>query len=370
VILIGKVSKTMSMDVSRDDLQRLVQIVKDLPVFDVDRDRRPFLITALGESPRAKIVVGSIDLGGAPEAAARKLIIALSKFGQLEYGKQALGVFLNAVLPYVDLGVGDEITDMFKRYPLDTPTTRRRPIDDWRAKDVANEIDKHEKIIGENTLFPIAILERALEAARAVLLVRVQLADGSRSWLGTGFLVARDLIMTNHHVIESPKQAKAATFTFNYQLGPDGTPCAVSVAQPAKGGLFWSDKMLDVAVVQVVGVDAAITPLKLSAKVPTLEDAVTLIGHPAGHLKQISLRNNAVQFADGRRIQYTASTEPGSSGSPLLDRSAEQVVGIHHSGGELVDPERGTLCFRNEGTTMRAVLADLRKKAPEIYSRV
>jgi hypothetical protein len=360
----------MPVNLSRDDLQRLVQVVKDLPTFGVERDRRRFLVTALGESPRAKTAATMIDVSGAPDVAAMKVITALSNFGQLEYGKQALGVFLNAVVPYVDLDVGDEITAMFRRYPLDTPVTTRRPIDDWRPRDPGKTADNHEKIIGENTLFPIAVLQRALDAARAVVLVRVEPADGGGSWLGTGFLVSRDLIMTNHHVIKTPEQAKAATFTFNYQLDADGKPHPASVAHPKKDGLFHADPALDFAVVQVEGVDASILPLKLSSRVPSLTDAVTLIGHPSGHLKQVSLRNNAVQFADGRVIQYTASTQPGSSGSPLFDREAIEVVGIHHSGGDLVDPGSGIPCFRNAGTTMRAVLEDIRAQAPEIYSRL
>ncbi len=358
----------MSVTLSRDDLQRLVQVVKDMPAFGVERDRRPFLVTALGESPRANTAATMIDLGGAPDVAAMRVITALSNFGQLEYGKQTLGVFLNAVVPYVDLDIGNEITAMFRRYPLDTPVTTRRPIDDWRARDPGKTADNHEKIIGENTLFPIAVLQRALDAARAVVLVRVQLADGSGSWLGTGFLVARDLIMTNHHVIKTAEQARAATFTFNYQLDADGKSYPASVAHPKIDGLFHADQALDFAVVQVEGVDASIPPLKLSSKVPTLTDAMTLIGHPSGHLKQVSLRNNAVQFADGRVIQYTASTQPGSSGSPLFDREAIEVIGIHHSGGDLDDPGSGIHCFRNAGTTMRAVLEDLRAQAPEIYS--
>jgi hypothetical protein len=358
----------MPVNLSRDDLQRLVQIVKELPTFGVERDRRPFLVSALGESPRAKTAAVMIDLGGAPDVAAMRVIIDLSSFGQLEYGKQALGVFLNAVVPYVDLDVGDEITAMFQRYPLDSPVTARRPIDDWRPRDPGKTADNHEKIIGENTLFPIAVLQRALDAARAVVLVRVEPADGSGSWLGTGFLVARDLIMTNHHVIKTPEQAKAATFTFNYQLDADGNPYSTFFAHPKIDGLFHADQALDFAVVQVEGVDASIPPLKLSSKVPSLTDAVTLIGHPSGHLKQVSLRNNAVQFADGRVIQYTASTQPGSSGSPLFDHRAIEVVGIHHSGGDLVDPGSGIPCFRNAGTTMRAVVEHLRARAPEIYS--
>ena len=297
----------MSVNVSRDDLQRLVQVVKDLPAFGVERDRLPFLVTALGESPRANTAATMIDLGGAPDVAAMKVIIALSKFGQLEYGKQAMGVFLNAVVPYVDLGVGDEIIAMFNRYPLDTPVAARRPIDDWRPREPGKTADLHEKVIGENTLFPIPVLQRALEAARAVVLVEVQPADGS-SWLGTGFLAARDLIMTNHHVIKTPEQARATVFTFNYQLDPDGKPCPTSVAHPKINGLFHADQALDFAVVQIEAADLSIPPLKLSSKVPTLADAVTLIGHPSGYLKQVSLRNNAVQFADERGDSSLIST--------------------------------------------------------------
>jgi hypothetical protein len=360
----------MSVHLGRDDLQRLVEVVRNLPAFGVERDRRPFLVTALGESPRAKTAAAIIDLGGPPDAAAMRVITALSNFGQLEYGKQALGVFLNAVVPYVDLDVGAEITAMFRRYPLDTPVTFRRPIEDWRPGDPWKTAENHEKIIGENTLFPVAVLQRVLDAARAVVLVRVQLADGSGSWVGSGFLVARDLIMTNHHIIGTPAQATAATFTFNYQLDADGEPYSASVARGRSDGQFHADQALDFAVVEVEGVDPSIPPLKLSSKLPTLTDAVTLIGHPSGYLKQVSLRNNAVQFADGRVVQYTASTQPGSSGSPLFDREAIEVVGIHHSGGDVVDPGSGIPCFRNAGTTMRAVLEDLRAHAPEIYSRL
>jgi len=51
--------------------------------------------------------------------------------------------------------------------------------------------DVHEKILGENTLRDISILELALEAAQAV--VRV----GLPTRVGSGFMIARDLLMTN-----------------------------------------------------------------------------------------------------------------------------------------------------------------------------
>ena len=55
------------------------------------------------------------------------------------------------------------------------------------------------------------------------------------------------------------------------------------------------------------------------------DDRVTIIQHPGGHLKQISMQNNFVEYADDFVVQYTTSTEPGSSGSPVLNDDLEVV---------------------------------------------
>ncbi|ODH02276.1 hypothetical protein A4S05_24955 [Nostoc sp. KVJ20] len=61
---------------------------------------------------------------------------------------------------------------------------------------------------------------------------------------------------------------------------------------------------------------------------------MAIIQHPGGHLKKISIQNNFVAYTDNKVLQYTTSTEPGSSGSPVFDDDF-QVVGIHHSGGSV-----------------------------------
>ncbi|MEH1781986.1 MAG: trypsin-like peptidase domain-containing protein [Nostoc sp.] len=73
---------------------------------------------------------------------------------------------------------------------------------------------------------------------------------------------------------------------------------------------------------------------------------VAIIQHPGGHLKKISIQNNFVAYADNQVLQYTTSTEPGSSGSPVFDDDF-QVVGIHHSGGMLVEPNTQQRYLRN-----------------------
>jgi V8-like Glu-specific endopeptidase len=68
-------------------------------------------------------------------------------------------------------------------------------------------------------------------------------------------------------------------------------------------------------------------------------------------------------------LQYTTSTEPGSSGSPVFDDEF-QVVGIHHSGGMLPEPNTQRRYLRNAGTSAIALLNDLQNNAPEIYARL
>ena len=81
------------------------------------------------------------------------------------------------------------------------------------------------------------------------------------------------------------------------------------------------------------------------------------------------MQNNFVEYVDDFVVQYTTSTEPGSSGSPVLNDDLD-VVAIHHSGGHLTEPGTMRRYFRNEGVRMSIILEDLRHHAPEIYARL
>ena len=130
----------------------------------------------------------------------------LSHFG-VAYGKEALGLFLY----YIQRFTGDEdsnfIFELFHKYPLDVPVSPSRLIDQWRG--TSSVADVQEKIIGENTLHDIYILNLALEASKAV--VHLRLLKGA----GTGFMIAPDLLMTNNHVIASREEAEQTEYTFN-----------------------------------------------------------------------------------------------------------------------------------------------------------
>jgi V8-like Glu-specific endopeptidase len=184
--------------------------------------------------------------------------------------------------------------------------------------------------------------------------------------------------MTNHHVIASKGAAEECAFQFNYQLARDGRAAPVNVAHAPRSGLFCTSPVadynatadqLDYTVVELTDVPVGIAALPLSPAEVRRDSRVTIIQHPGGDYKKISLQNNFVEYSDEYVVQYSTSTEPGSSGSPVLSGDLK-VVAIHHAGGQLSEPATKRRYLRNEGIRMAAILNDIRRASPEIYGRV
>ena len=73
-----------------------------------------------------------------------------------------------------------------------------------------------------------------------------------------------------------------------------------------------------------------------------------------------------VEYVGGNVVQYVTSTNPGSSGSPVLD-DGWHVVGLHHAGGYIPEPTTGRFYSRNEGILISRILDDM---PPEIRERI
>jgi hypothetical protein len=356
----------MSVKLKQPDLQTVVSAVKQLPQFRNVRDRQRFVDLTLGGTPVSENLIGTLDLDGEPDLVAVEVVTKLAQFGQVEYGKEALGVFLNGVIAAVGGDHADGLRDLFTRYPLGGSTPPQPSVAPW-PEDLANFVQ--EKVVGENTMFPVYVLQRASECARSVVHLTVHSARAPYVWYGTGFLIAEDLVMTNHHNVSCDEEAGQTTVTLNYQLGVDGKPCPTTPHKLTERGLLCAYQELDYAILQLPV--AVIAPaLALGRNPPAAGDPVTIIQHPGGHLKQISLRNNAVQFSDSRRILYTTSTERGASGAPLLAHTTFEVVGLHHGGGELADSAGANPSYRNEAISMAAILDDLKTRCTVIYERL
>ncbi|MBD2516464.1 trypsin-like peptidase domain-containing protein [Nostoc sp. FACHB-973] len=351
----------MTVQLSQPDFQRLTRIVQNLPDFANVRDRRRLVAGALEGVPQADTILARLDLDGSPMGVSVEVVRFLAQFGRVAYDKEALAVFLNIIQGFTGDEDRDFIFELFQKYPLNVPASPNRGIDNWKGMD--SVADVKERIIGENTLRDIYILSLALEASKAVVHIATQ------TDLGTGFMIAPDLLMTNNHVIDSREVAEKSNFSFNYQLDINGKECPKQTIGALKGGTFYTNEELDYTVVNLKDLPDFGKPLILQKKLMRRDDRVAIIQHPSGRVKKISIQNNFVAYADNQVLQYTTSTEPGSSGSPVLDDDF-QVVGIHHSGGTLIEPNTQRRYLRNGGTSAIAILNDLKNNAPEIYARL
>ena len=107
----------------------------------------------------------------APRGTAVRAIYRLTTFGQDEPGHESLGVLINKLIAY--LGGGDDsdfLRDLLARYQFATQPVVARGLSGWRGKET--EQDVAEKIIGENTLRDVYMLEVLLELSRGVARIR------------------------------------------------------------------------------------------------------------------------------------------------------------------------------------------------------
>lgn len=144
----------------------------------------------------------------------------------------------------------------------------------------------------------------------SIFLVYLNDSTGSPTALGTAFLVAPRLLITNAHVANAGSPVLA--------VGPVRIPLTV----------VRTDEQNDLAILSV-GVDLTSKPLPLAKEEPSPGQQVFAIGNPEGLEKTISqgivagLRQNNAR----KLIQITSPISHGSSGGPILNASGE-VVGV------------------------------------------
>lgn len=229
-------------------------------------------------------------------------------------------------------------------------TSSQLSSEEWHADDAFEPLT-YEKVVGLNNLLRIAWLSRGLELAAAV--ARVVTPDGP----GTGFLVAPDLLLTNHHVLPDAATVEAATVEFNYQVNWAGEMEPVR-RYKLDASHHATSEPLDYALARVRDSPGELFGFVDLAKrsEPTVNDFVSIIQHPQGGTKQICFTDNKVSAVFGDVLQYSTDTEPGSSGSPVFNQRWE-IVGLHHRGGGLAGPD-GKKYFTNQGILIASILRD------------
>src|SRR5262249_15088033 len=185
----------------------------------------------------------------------------------------------------------------------------------------------------------------------------------SSSRCETGFLIGRNVLVTNHHVLNSPEVASAANCVFNYQVGTDGQPLATRtfrlrperlfLTSPAQGGLDYTFVWVD----GEPGREFGTSRVSRQAFVIAEQEFANVISHPQGRMKEVCVQENEVQWQDDLVVHYTSDTEPGSSGASVCNNNW-QLVALHHASKPSNVPNYPIL---NEGIKLSAIAADLER---------
>ena len=204
----------------------------------------------------------------------------------------------------------------------------------------------------------IGVLQRLLAVAPAVCLLDVKSQSAKQT--GTGFRIASDLLLTNWHVVHL-NDTLASTITAEFGFDDDGRGGGLaSSAVPCDVTSVRGNAQDDWAVIRVAAPLAESIPtIKLSdAAEPAANAAAFIVQHPAGQRKRVAYVRNQITAIEERVVQYLSDTQPGSSGSPVLDEQG-RLVALHHAGGRPQEVAGKPPLRKNEGIRIPRVTSGL-----------
>lgn len=239
-----------------------------------------------------------------------------------------------------------------------------------RSGDLAG-VQALERIVNQSRAFQhIAVLRRAMERAEYQV-CRVLTQGGT----GTGFLVARDVVLTCQHVVAGIAPARI-TLEFDFKVRTPGQPAApgtkyavtsiLDTSPPSVADNLAPPKQLEATSDELdyafLHVDGAPGDEVVDGKARGWVDLaaagheilkgsdLVIVQHPNGGPMQIVFDEVGEVNAGKTRVTYTANTEPGSSGSPCFNVDWH-VVALHHSG----DPRLQIPAQYNEGVPLATI---------------
>jgi len=178
-------------------------------------------------------------------------------------------------------------------------------------------------LVWSSAAFGMSLEEVNEVARRSVALVSVRNAQGEQNATGSGFVISSSgRLVTNYHVIDGATRIVA--------VFPEGREASVT-------GVWAHDRELDLAVLQLER--GSYHPLSLATVPPRESEEIVLIGYPhglgpavtTGIVSALQLQGIREELAGedlpGWALRITATSEPGSSGSPIL-RGSGEVVGV------------------------------------------
>ncbi len=354
---------------SSDFGDNLLDILLVIPAFE-NQDNRNVLLRNLPPGP-----VSALSRPTARLADLHNIISAAESWGQLEHsGEWALAIVARNALRFATgTQAGRELEALLAELETLPPTNDLDPIE--------------EIVIGQDERILSSFLERGLLAAKAVAKVLVpRVVHGvlqDRATYGTGWLIASDLLVTNYHVIaardrrnepaaridELRAQALKTVAWFDY-LDWDKEHSDYDCTELAHFDVKLDYAMLRLSSKPISGPDIPVSTwghisIPQMPPTPIRGDRLNIIQHPQGGPKRFAIRSNfyvdTISTADmPYRIRYLTDTEPGSSGSPVLN-DAWEAIALHHASVRVPETKyKGEVIkYNNQGILIHSILKSL-----------
>ncbi|WP_372364501.1 serine protease [Candidatus Uabimicrobium sp. HlEnr_7] len=230
---------------------------------------------------------------------------------------------------------------------------------DKNKKDKANYIREKIWRPGKDLLKPVNWLYKGYKSIECV--ANLLVGDGG----GTGFLIAKDLLVTNWHVISDENVANGAIVEFDYFRNEENT-----IAPQAKTldpeNVFFSlldeEREVDIAIISLSEPQEDRYIPKIRENIGSKE-SVYILQHPDSNDMKIGLNNNEIKEINETSLRYMSPTAKGSSGSPIFDHDWN-IIGVHWGKDEK----------RNIGTRISKVMSILKnhnnENAQKIYQKI
>lgn len=259
-------------------------------------------------------------------------------------GLETVGTIVSLILHYRLYRDGAVLKELPIQYDLESLTTPIGPQFAWYGSKDEKELQALWRSHRVTTL-DVAFLQRGIEQASGVCRIEmIDPATGNSHPLGTGFLIQKNQLLTNYHVIAPEPDSDPTAYLskivlrFGYVTSSDGKAMQGQTFRLADNPLrsFSPIDRLDYALLEVessILSNQEIRPVNIYAKhQPVKGMGINLLHHSNGETMKLALGTNGVAGLDESKgtIQYYSETEVGSSGSPCFNDDW-QVVALHHA---------------------------------------